>query len=471
MSPFQAAIEGTREIGLAVMATTLSLLAVFVPVGFMGGIVGRFMSSFGLTSAAAIAISLLVSFTLTPMLAARWIRATRRTTSATTCRGAGFYRHIDRLYTRLLEWSMAHRWVDRGAVRRGRRLDRAALQDARRELRARRGRVAVPGVGAPAGRVEPRGDAVAARPDRARHPREAARRVGHARDRRVRRRAAAQPYQGDGVRAADARSTTRPSQQALVDPGAQADRSRTGSSAVVSVQGSRAVIGRRRARRARSSTRSSGPISQKLDEYTAQRARDRRQGAGASSTPTAPTCPAGPSCGSTIDRKRAADLGVRVQDVSQTVNALMAGQEVTTFNAGQRPVRRRAEGAGLVPPHARDPRRRHRAHRQRRARAAAQPRDASTEATRPASIDRLNRQRQISVTANSAPGSLAGRRHRRRSRRPSTQLDMEPGYRLVTSGQSQELGRAVYYFGSRSRCRSCSCTWCSRRSSSRSSTR
>ena len=51
MSPFEAAIEGTRDIGFAVMATTLSLLAVFLPVGFMGGIVGRFMSSFGLTSA------------------------------------------------------------------------------------------------------------------------------------------------------------------------------------------------------------------------------------------------------------------------------------------------------------------------------------------------------------------------------------------------------------------------------------
>ena len=71
MPPFQAAIEGTKEIGLAVMATTLSLLAVFLPVGFMGGIVGRFMSSFGLTSSFAIAVSLLVSFTLTPMLAAR----------------------------------------------------------------------------------------------------------------------------------------------------------------------------------------------------------------------------------------------------------------------------------------------------------------------------------------------------------------------------------------------------------------
>ncbi|MER3632003.1 MAG: AcrB/AcrD/AcrF family protein, partial [Blastocatellia bacterium] len=70
MDPFRAAIEGTREIGLAVLATTLSLLAVFVPVGFMTGIVGRFMSSFGLTAAAAIAVSLIVSFTLTPMLAA-----------------------------------------------------------------------------------------------------------------------------------------------------------------------------------------------------------------------------------------------------------------------------------------------------------------------------------------------------------------------------------------------------------------
>ena len=92
MSPFQAAIEGTREIGLAVMATTLALLAVFIPVGFLGGIVGRFMSSFGLTSAAAIAISLIVSFTLTPMLAARWIkpvdRRRRGSTPASTRRGA-----------------------------------------------------------------------------------------------------------------------------------------------------------------------------------------------------------------------------------------------------------------------------------------------------------------------------------------------------------------------------------------------
>ena len=72
--PMQAAVEATREIGLAVLATTLSLVAIFVPVGFMGGIVGRFMTSFGFTMSFAIMVSLLVSFTLTPMLASRWIK-------------------------------------------------------------------------------------------------------------------------------------------------------------------------------------------------------------------------------------------------------------------------------------------------------------------------------------------------------------------------------------------------------------
>ncbi len=78
MPPYQAAIEGTREIGLAVLATTLSLMAVFVPIGFMQGIVGRFMSSFGLTAAFAVGVSLIVSFTLTPMLAARLIKAPKK---------------------------------------------------------------------------------------------------------------------------------------------------------------------------------------------------------------------------------------------------------------------------------------------------------------------------------------------------------------------------------------------------------
>ena len=74
MSARQAAIEGTKEVGLAVIAMTLSLIAVFLPVAFMAGIVGRFMNSFGVTMAFAIAVSLLVAFTLTPMLSSRWLR-------------------------------------------------------------------------------------------------------------------------------------------------------------------------------------------------------------------------------------------------------------------------------------------------------------------------------------------------------------------------------------------------------------
>src|SRR5271169_2120196 len=112
MPPLQAAIEGTKEIGLAVMATTMSLLAVFLPVGFMGGIVGRFMSSFGFTSSFAIAVSLLVSFTLTPMLCSRFIKPPERTGSAQhSSKESFFFKFLDTWYTRMLTWSMAHRGV------------------------------------------------------------------------------------------------------------------------------------------------------------------------------------------------------------------------------------------------------------------------------------------------------------------------------------------------------------------------
>jgi len=146
MDPFQAAIKGTREIGLAVLATTLSLLAVFIPVGFMTGIVGRFMSSFGLTAAAAIAVSLIVSFTLTPMLAARWIKKKKVQSSRFNVQGEDnaehnrldrddeslnlepgtlnsgseaehdsksgwFYSKVDGAYTWLLKTAMRFRWA------------------------------------------------------------------------------------------------------------------------------------------------------------------------------------------------------------------------------------------------------------------------------------------------------------------------------------------------------------------------
>jgi hydrophobic/amphiphilic exporter-1 (mainly G- bacteria), HAE1 family len=110
----EAAIEATKEIGLAVLATTLSLVAIFVPVGFMGGIVGRFMKSFGLTMAFAILVSLLVSFTLTPMLSARWLKIDPHGRDKHSSKDSRIFHAIDVFYTRLLEWSMAHRLVIAG---------------------------------------------------------------------------------------------------------------------------------------------------------------------------------------------------------------------------------------------------------------------------------------------------------------------------------------------------------------------
>ncbi len=109
--PFHAAVEATQEIGLAVLATTMSLVAIFVPVGFMGGIVGRFMKSFGLTMAFAIMVSLLVSFTLTPMLSARWLKVKKHGKDQHGSKESRIFNAVDRFYTGILEWSMAHRWI------------------------------------------------------------------------------------------------------------------------------------------------------------------------------------------------------------------------------------------------------------------------------------------------------------------------------------------------------------------------
>jgi len=70
--PYQASLEGTQEIGLAVLATTLSIVAVFMPIGFMGGIIGKFFHEFGITIVAAVLISMFVSFTLDPMMSSIW---------------------------------------------------------------------------------------------------------------------------------------------------------------------------------------------------------------------------------------------------------------------------------------------------------------------------------------------------------------------------------------------------------------
>jgi hydrophobic/amphiphilic exporter-1 (mainly G- bacteria), HAE1 family len=443
MSPFQAAIEGTREIGLAVMATTLALLAVFIPVGFLGGIVGRFMSSFGLTSAAAIAISLIVSFTLTPMLAARWIKPVDHGTShgGSDRSRRGFYRHIDRFYTTMLGWSMAHRWLvvmvcvlvvisifplyrmsginftpieDESRFQISLRLPVGSSLAATQSLVDRISRDVLqqlPGVLAVQGNAGITGGGGGA---------------NNSGNVFVR----LKPIEERDVSQQELMIQARK----LVQPYRKA--------AVVSVQGTGGLtfVGGRGAQIQYALV---GPDLSKLDQYTAK---------GVAAMEKSPVLvdsdrsfqPGLPELRLNIDRKRAADLGVRVQDVSQTVNALIAGQEVTTFNAAsdQYEVVLKAQDSYRRTPESI---------------AAATVRTTSgelvqlrnlvsfNEGSGPASIDRLNRQRQITVSANPTPG-VSQAEGQAALEAAFASLDMEPGYNLVTSGQSRELGRAAYYF-------------------------
>src|SRR5438132_8747850 len=114
MRPFEAAREATADIGLAVMATTFSLVVIFVPVSFMSSISGRFLSRFGITAAVSVMVSLLVSFSLTPMMCARLLRtedAAGHGGEGHAASRGGFYSWLDRGYTWSLRLAMAHRWL------------------------------------------------------------------------------------------------------------------------------------------------------------------------------------------------------------------------------------------------------------------------------------------------------------------------------------------------------------------------
>ncbi|HEY7118776.1 MAG TPA: efflux RND transporter permease subunit [Tepidisphaeraceae bacterium] len=118
MPPMRAAREATAEIGLAVLATTLSLVIIFIPVSFMSSISGRFLYQFGITAAVAVMVSLLVSFTLTPMMSARMLRAKHVAGGHDAAASRrGFYHLIDVTYTWLLRGAMRLRWgVAVGAI-------------------------------------------------------------------------------------------------------------------------------------------------------------------------------------------------------------------------------------------------------------------------------------------------------------------------------------------------------------------
>src|SRR6266550_4884704 len=453
MPPFQAAIEGTKEIGLAVMATTLSLLAVFLPVGFMGGIVGRFMSSFGLTSSFAIAVSLLVSFTLTPMLAARLIKRSdderegaleRHTEPADHgSKESRFYRPIDRTYTRLLTWSMAHRWaivvacllVIISIVPLFMFVGKNFLpvdDQAQFELNVR----------APEGYTLAATSALAERiaVDMRKLPgvTDTLTTIGSGQQQQVNVASVyvkLTPIEQRNVTQQDLmlRARSEVLGKYLKEyPG----QLRTSVQQVAAISGGgnrnsdiQYVIG--------------GPDLSKLTQYSdALLAKMKTIPDVVDADSTLIT--GKPEVRVIIDRARAGDLGVRVSDIAQALNTLVAGQKVSTFNAGtdQYNVRVRAIGQSRSSVEGLN---RMIVSSSKIGWVSVDNLVKVEEGTGPSAIDRLNRQRQVTLMANVKPGGSQAAVITKMNQF-AREINIDPAYSTGLAGRSKELGRAGYYF-------------------------
>jgi len=456
MDAYQAAVEGTREIGLAVLATTLSLMAVFVPIGFMSGIVGRFMSSFGLTAAFAVGVSLLVSFSLTPMLAARLIKVKKpepqpreaeidteltsedvKPEEPQDTKHRGFYKYIDRTYGFLLKFSMDHRWLivtlcglvflsiiplfmmvgknflpvdDQSQFEvsarapEGTSLQATTLEFERiaTEIRKMEGvtdTLITVGGGQQqvvnAGTIYVKLTDIGARP------------------------------KSQEMMMSDTRELLKdyPDLRAAVQPVAAFSG---GGFRNANVQ---YVI--------------AGPDLKKLEEYSNILLEEMKKIPDAVDVDS--TLISGkPELQLDVDRIKAADLGVRVGDVSQALNTLLAGQEATTFNQGTNqyevrvrainPFRTSEEGlARMIVPSSKV------------GWVTLDNVVKGSPGTGPASIDRVNRQRQVTLLANTAPGGSAANIQAGIDQAVA-KLNLPPEYTTGYVGQSKEMGRAGMYF-------------------------
>jgi len=446
MPPMQAAVEGTKEIGLAVMATTMSLLAVFLPVGFMGGIVGRFMSSFGLTSAFAIAVSLLVSFTLTPMLSSRFIKppnsglpnGTRGDSRVGhSSKDSRFFHWLDVFYTRMLKWALAHRPIMLGL---------SALtvisivplfmvvgknflpEDDKSQFNVL--------VRTPEGTSLP---ATAAFTERIAQQIRALPGVTHT-----------LMTSGGGSDASvnnasiyvkladlDRRSLTQSDMMQKV----RAMLKQYPAEIHTSVELVNDIGGNQS--NADIQYYIQGPDLDQLAKYSDAMLAKMKTIPGVADPDT--TLRSGkPEVRLEINRPRAADLGVSVMNIEQALNTLVAGQVASTFNAGedQYDVRVRAQeqfrttSEGLakmtVPSTKQDS-------------VGLDEVVNIRNGSGPSSVNRINRQRQVTLSSNTLPGGsqtaiLAAMDDAAHS------LNMPPDYRAGTTGRSKELGKAGYYF-------------------------
>jgi len=459
MEPMRAASEGTREVSLAVLATSFSLLAVFLPVGFMGGIVGKFMGSFGLTAASAIAISLFVSFSLTPMLSSRWIKREKFKVQGSKFKVGeddnletddlnpkskiqnpkSIFDRVSDFYVWMLRWSMLHRWVivvtviavlasnvlwfsiigfnfipedDESQFQiavetaQGTTLPATATVAERiaREMRALPGvtdTLTTVGSGNNDAAVNTGGVYVklAAIEDRELTQAELlarAREILKSYPPELKLTAAAVNSIGGG---GDNNSTI---QYLLL-----------------------------------------GPDSNKLAEYSRQIVAKLKEVPEAIDVDTSIDANK-PELRVTVDRVRAADLGVAVGDVSTALNILLTGSEATTFNAGadQYDVRVRASGVY-----------RQRVEDLRQMSVRSDKNEIITldqlvrieNSTSLSSIDRYNRQGQVTIYANIKPGESSSTVSTKLNEIVAG-LNLDPEYKTAASGDSENLNESIYYF-------------------------
>ncbi|MGH9946747.1 MAG: efflux RND transporter permease subunit [Pyrinomonadaceae bacterium] len=466
MDPFQAAVEGTREIGLAVLATTLSLMAVFVPIGFMAGIVGRFMSSFGLTASFAVGISLLVSFTLTPMLAARLIKPhkkkpkekkedallvdiegdgmlareklSRRKEEEKTSKYTGWFRHVDGVYAWMLRFSMTHRWVILLLV--------GVVFISIVPLFMFVGKNFLPVDDQSQFEVSvraPEGYSLSATAQVLERIAGDIRKMNGVTDTLVTVGGGQSQVVNAGsifVKLSDIKK--RPKSQELMMADARDLLKNFPSELRTAVQQVAAFSGGG-FRNANVQFLIGGPDLKKLEEYSEKIIEKMKTIPDAVDVDS--TLISGkPEVQLTVDRDTAADLGVRVGDVSQALNTLVAGQEATTFNEGTdqyevrvraiNPFRTSLEGLNrMIVPSA------------KLGWVTLDRVVKTSEGTGPSSVDRLNRQRQVTLLANTKPGGSATSITSAIDAYVQ-ELDIPSNYKTGYVGQSKELGKSLYYF-------------------------
>lgn len=439
MPPREAAVEGTKEVGMAVLATSLSLIAVFLPVAFMGGIVGRFMNSFGITMAIAIAVSLIVSFTLTPMMSSRWLRREDLTHGGS--REHGIYSRIEATYLRMLDWSMTHRWVIVvlmvlitfiGIPFFGARVNKNFLpsdDESQFQVQARATE------GASLQTTQTIMESIATRVRKM--PEVDFTMVTIGDDPQVTQNLGTVYVHLKPVEKrdrdqfeimADVRKTILPQYQRL--------NLRTNVSPVNAFGGGVNAeimywVG--------------GPDLTKLEHYSDVLVGKLRQMQSMGVVDPDTTLITGkPEIGVRIDRDKAADLGVRVQDIASTLNVLVGGLKITDYYEGgeQYEVHVRAEHEFR-----RDPQGIVQARVPSASGRPVQLRDVviTSPGSGPSSINRISRQRQIMVTANMAPGH-SSQTVMDALTAETKNLKMPPEYQAGFTGRSREQGRAFANF-------------------------